>query len=275
MPEPEALDALQAAAAAAYGVDDPAMVVAAPGTQILISLLPYLLACRDVRVLGPTYGEHAQAWRNAGVAVTEVGDLAALAGGDCAVVCNPNNPDGRVIAASALAGCRLSIVDEAFADVTPAVGMAPRDGVLVLRSFGKFYGLAGLRLGFLLAERGMAARVRSALGPWAVSGPALAIGTRALRDADWRAATRARLERDARRLDEVLTGAGLRLVGGTSLFRLVEGDAAAIAEDLARAGILVRRFASHPRWLRFGLPADAAGFERLNRALVTNGNVRV
>jgi len=140
---------------------------------------------------------------------------------------------------------------------------------VVLRSFGKFHGLAGLRLGFAVtAEAGLAEGLRRGFGPWAVSGPALAIGAAALADDAWAEANRARLAADQARLVGVLTASGLDLVGGTPLFTLVRHpDAARIWERLGQAGILVRAFDFQPDWLRIGLPADEAGFERLARAL--------
>jgi cobalamin biosynthetic protein CobC len=266
--------ALREVAAAAYGVTDAEMVVAAPGTQILISLLPYLLpvAGRRVAVLSPTYGEHEAAWRTAGFDVSAVADFSGLAGVDVAVVCNPNNPDGRVIDPAVLAGFGGTlVVDEAFADLEPGglsvAAALPRAGLVVLRSFGKSYGLAGVRLGFALAEPSLAARLRGALGPWAVSGPALAAGLQALPDAAWRAATVARLDRDTGRLDEMVRRVGMTLVGGTRLFRLYRGDAEAVFQRLGRAGILVRRFQAPPDVLRFGLPGDAADWRRLEVVL--------
>ena len=285
LPEPEALLALQSAAAQAYGAADPALVVAAPGTQILISLLPYLLGLKRAIVLGPTYGEHHAAWENAGAAVTTQRDPARflnLAGATAcaAILCNPNNPDGRRCERPTLLGlaARLArdggvlICDEAFADLeTPDPGLAadlPHPGLLILRSFGKSYGLAGLRLGFLLASAPTAARIRVALGPWAVSGPALAAGTLALADPGWREAMRGRLQQACERLDAVLDAAGLACVGGTRLFRLYRsGQADALFATLGQAGILVRRFADDPGLLRFGLPGEEAHWSRLTAAL--------
>ena len=195
------------------------------------------------------------------------------------VVVNPNNPDGRVVGlgtlreiaeACASAGGWL-IVDEAFADLDPgmsAAGLVPELPVIVLRSFGKFYGLAGLRLGFAIAPPAIAASLREALGDWAVSGPALAVGTAALADDAWAKAMRLRLAAEAAALDGVLTGGGLERVGGTSLYRLVRHPgAAAIHECLAAAHIWCRRFDWAPDLLRFGLPPDAEGLACVRDAL--------
>ena len=166
----------------------------------------------------------------------------------------------------------LLMVDEAFMDVGPAGAslgdQVARGNIVVLRSFGKFFGLAGLRLGFALAAPEIAARLDASLGPWAVAGPAIAIGETASADLAWAEATRALLAREAARLDAVLTEAGLDLVGGTSLFRLVRTPAASdLFHHLGRAGILVRPFAEQPTWLRFGLPAGEHAWERLRAAL--------
>lgn len=280
LPDQDALEALEAAAAAAYRAAPPAQVVAAPGTQALIQLLPRLLPARNVAVLGFGYEEHVACWRAAGAAVSIVDTVAALASADLAVVVNPNNPDGRAVDPDglvALAGGLAArgatlVVDEAFADTRePAWSLVPRlpaAGVVVLRSFGKFFGLAGLRLGFAVTGAALAGPIRAALGPWAVSGPALAIGARALADVPWQQAERARLAAAAERLDALLTRAGLTVIGGTSLFRLAASpEAAALAERLGRAGLLVRTFPARPNWLRFGLPEGPEAWERLAAAL--------
>jgi cobalamin biosynthetic protein CobC len=159
-------------------------------------------------------------------------------------------------------------------DVGPAgaslAGEVERRNVVVLRSFGKFFGLAGLRLGFALAAPALAARLAASLGPWAVSGPAIAIGEAALADVRWAEAMRKRLDGDARLLDSVLTDRGIEIVGGTSLFRLVRMPAAdALFHHLGRAGILARRFAEQPAWLRIGLPGNEAAWDRFRAALAS------
>jgi len=284
LPLPRELDALLAAARVAYDVPDHAAIVASPGTQALIGLVPTLFDAADVSILGPTYGEHAPAWAAAGHRVVGVPSMCAQAVSPaiCAVLVHPNNPDGRVQAVDGLLGYAAElydrggalVVDEAFADVMPEVSVTPhagRDGLIVLRSFGKFYGLAGMRLGFAVCTPEIANRIAAKLGPWAVSGPAIWAGTQALNDLDWATASRARLKSDAVRLDGLLQGAGLNLVGGTDLFRLVESSnamsAKTVFEGLARAGILTRPFPDHPTWLRFGLPGCEADWVRLSAAL--------
>jgi cobalamin biosynthetic protein CobC len=212
--------------------------------------------------------------------VAEVDDLAGVQGAEAMVLVNPNNPDGRCHSAAAV--CNLAermaarggllVVDEAFADFAPAdlsaAPLLPHPALVVLRSFGKAYGLAGLRLGFALMAPERAARLRAVLGPWAVSGPAVAIGRQALADTGWRIAAKARLADDAARLDARLAEAGLDVLGGTFLFRLAQGrEAPNLFARLGEAGILVRRFAERGDWLRFGLPADEAAWRQLDAAL--------
>lgn len=269
--------ALIAAARAAYRVPGAAGIVAAPGTQILIELLPRLAPTGPVAVLGPTYAEHAHAWRKAGFTVTETCSDDAAGTAATLVVVNPNNPDGRVLsrdrlvelAGACAARGGLLVVDEAFADFTPEASILPNlpPATIVLRSFGKTYGLAGLRLGFAIGEPELIARLKTALGPWSVAGPALHVGALALADGDWLARAARDRARDAARLDALLARHG-RIIGGTDLFRLLETPAApALFARLGRHGLYVRRFRDAPERLRFGLPGDAAAWSRLQAAL--------
>jgi cobalamin biosynthetic protein CobC len=147
-----------------------------------------------------------------------------------------------------------------------------RGDIIVLRSFGKFFGLAGVRLGFALAAPDVAARLRARLGPWAVSGPALAIGTKALADRAWIEETRRRLAAGIARLDKILAAANLEIIGGTSLFRLVRARACALFHHLGRSGIIVRIFPENPSWLRFGQPAAEEDWQRLELAMAAFAN---
>jgi cobalamin biosynthetic protein CobC len=280
LPDASALADLVLAACERYGAPSPECVVAAPGTQALLQWLPRLLPARRVAVVGFTYAEHARCWAAAGSEVTVVDDLGAVDGFGAAVVVNPNNPDGRLTTSDALldAARRIAsrggtfVVDEAFMDVLPkqesvAARVAEIPGLVVLRSFGKAYGLAGLRLGFALAAPDLAARLRNAVGPWAVAGPALTIGRQALRDEDWLERTRQRLAADRRRLEHLLTASGLRPVGGTPLFVLASHpEARMIFERLGNVGVLTRAFSDRPEWLRFGL-APASQWPTLEHRL--------
>lgn len=272
LPRRQDEESLRAVAAQRFGVPDPAMIVAAPGTQALIQILPRLIPKARVAVVGPTYEEHEVCWRRSGHDVTLVERFAETQGHDVAVVVNPDNPTGRLLSADELRACAaMLVVDEAFIDFLPAsasLASGLPTNAVVLRSFGKTYGLAGLRLGFAIAHSDLAARLREELGPWAVSGPALAIGRAALADEGWLRSAAARLKTDGARLDAMLAKAGFKLLGGTPLFRLSQhGNAADIVEQLGRRGIHVRAFPRQPRWLRFGLPGSDTAFSRLAAAL--------
>jgi cobalamin biosynthetic protein CobC len=231
-------------------------------------------------VVTPTYREHARAAALAGHSVSEISSLEAAREASLVIVTNPNNPDGRLFAKGELIALAkrlarrggLLIVDEAFMDVGPHGGLAGEVGgnpIVVLRSFGKFFGLAGVRLGFALAAPQLASRLAATLGPWPVSGPALAIGATALADRAWIEQTREDLLVAADRLKTILANGGPEIVGGTALFQLVRTPAASdLFHHLGRAGILVRSFAEHPSWLRFGLPGTEAAWARLRMAMV-------
>lgn len=265
LPSEEDLAALETAAGAAFGGVSPDQIVAVPGTDFAIRLLSTLLPAARVGIVGPTYGSYQSSWPGA-----KIVSFAKARGADLLVCANPNNPDGAVIPKAQLQRLRtLRIVDEAFADAMPAQSLLPhRNGAIVLRSFGKFFGLAGVRLGFVIADKPVANQVRAALGDWPVSGPAIAIGTRAYRDTEWQHAQRGRLIAASHQLLSLLTDHGSSLVGGTPLFQLTHHPAAqSLFIHLAHAGILARPFSAQPDWLRFGIPGTVADFDRLSDAL--------
>lgn len=281
LPDPGALAALEATAASAFGCAlEQAAAVA--GAEAAIRLLPLLLGVRSVEIVGPTYGAHAEAWRAAGVATRLIApDQAATSQAGVLVIVNPNNPDGRLtrradliaMARARSAAGRWLVVDESFIECAPgdSVSDLVEPGLIVLRSFGKFYGLAGVRLGFMLAQPDLIRRLRALLGDWPVGADALAMGRGAYADADWRRRTEAALAERADRLDDLLARAGFQIVGGTSLFRMTRTPhAARWLQHLCRAGILTRPFDHTPDALRFGVPAER-DFPRLRRALEAFG----
>jgi cobalamin biosynthetic protein CobC len=275
LPDPQALAGLEAAAARYFGVD-PAHVCALPGTETGLRLLSALIDL-PARHFAPAYRTHGAVFPHS----RPVADFTRReAGASALLLANPNNPDGRIFAAERLrewlgwieAERGWLIVDEAFADAQPALSlaaeMADERRLILFRSFGKFFGLAGLRLGFVLAPREIIAGYRRLLGEWPISSAGLAIGTAAYRDDGWIAATRAALPDRAARLDAVLQNRGYRPIGQCPLFRLIEADDAhALFEHLARRAILTRPFEDNRRWLRIGLPAGEAELDRLDWAL--------
>jgi len=261
LPEPE--DGPEEAARAYYRARD---LLPVAGSQAAIQALPHLRPRGRVGVLTPAYAEHAHAWARTGHGVVEVAPEAidlALPGLDTLVVVNPNNPTGHRFEQERLLNWhgRLAarggwlVVDEAFIDPTPEeslAGEAHRPGLIVLRSLGKFFGLAGARVGFVLAHPGLLDRLDDLLGPWTVSGPAREVAAQALDDTSWQERTRRRLAQAGQRLHDLLDRHGLTPTGGTALFQWVQTEQAGAVQDaLARRGILVRRF-DDPASLRFG-----------------------
>ncbi|HDZ74429.1 MAG TPA: threonine-phosphate decarboxylase [Aurantimonas coralicida] len=280
LPESSLERAALDAARRAYGAPADAGIVAAPGSQALISLLPFLIPPTEVAIVEPTYAEHRRAFVAAGHEVAgidrpdEIVDTVTVA-----VVVNPNNPDGRVFSRAELfelherlvARGGLLVVDEAFMDVTPEMSLASqagRPGLLIHRSFGKFFGLAGLRLGFALTTPDLAGRLSERLGPWAVSGPALVCAEALLGNDAAIRATRQRIRRQAEMLFEAVLDRRTPLVGRTALFATIRHErAGALFEALCRRSILTRPFAKRPDWLRIGNPAGPDDAARLRAAL--------
>ena len=269
LPTHAAMQGLMRAAAFAYETAAP--MVALQGAQAAIQLVPLLRPIGLARVVGPTYNEHAATLRSMGWSVQEVVTLDELRGADIAVVVNPNNPDGRHWTRAALLALRgqvgLLVVDESFADPVPTESLAcaaGSDGLLVLRSFGKFYGLAGLRLGFALGSPSDIARLKDLSGPWPVSGPAIEVASLALQDTAWAATTIKRLAGEAVRMDALCADLGWKALGGTLLFRLYDTPDAQQAQDhLARAHIWSRIFPYSQSWIRLGLPGNEAEWARM------------
>ena len=269
---------VEAAAAAAYHTTRPCLALA--GAQQSIQLYPALFAKyitgRRARLLHPSYNEHERQLLRQNWQVERVCSTDQLAGADLAVVVNPNNPDGRHNRPEQLFSLAkqvgILVIDESFCDPLPHLSVCPHltgqhDNILVLRSFGKFYGLAGLRLGFAVGAQYHLDDLAEMMGSWAVSGPALAVGRSALTNRIWATQMTAQLATESVQLDQLATAAGWQIVGGTSLYRLYQmGDAAAWQDHLARHQIWVRAFSYNANWLRLGLPPQT-GWGPLEQAL--------
>lgn len=276
LPEPD--DGLVDAACAYYRAT---AVLPVAGSQAAIQALPILRASSRVAVLAPCYAEHAQAWRRAGHQVLEWSEAQVAAGldqVDVLVVVNPNNPTGERLSPVRLLDWHVQlerrggwlVVDEAFMDPTPGASLASFSdlpGLIVLRSFGKFFGLAGMRLGFVLAAPALLERLDEHLGPWTVNGPSRYLAQQLLADQDAQQRQREALLQAGDRLATLLRGHDLPPSGGCALFQLVQRpDALALHEHLARQAIFTRLFPALAA-LRFGLPADESGWQRLDAAL--------
>ena len=298
LPLASELTALKRAAADYYGISDANRIICAPGTQALIQTIPFWFADQGKRatahIIGPTYAEHVLGWKRAGFRAetimttpedreTAIADILRSPGGidDIVILVNPNNPDGGLIdQATLIRLARMAaehekwlLIDEAFMDCSPAHSICPQchelDRVIVLRSFGKFFGLAGVRLGCAVMRPDLAADLTDRIGPWAIAGPALAIACAAFDDRAWQSVMRNRLSNDAKRLDALIdTHCHPDLVGGTTLFRLYHvKNAANLADHLGTQGILVRLFDDDADRIRFGLPGPEKDWQRLERAL--------
>lgn len=273
---PQDDDELNAAACNYYSAT---RLLAVSGSQAAIQALPSLRPPSRVVLAAPGYAEHAHAWQRCGHEVIGVSDEEILqADADVVVIINPNNPTGKLFSRDALLKlhARLAarggwlVVDEAFIDASPEHSLAsvcPRPGLIVLRSPGKFFGLAGARVGFVLAEENVLQPLAEWLGPWPIAAPSRHVATLALRDAAWQRATRETLPQAAQRLAELLRAHDLEPSGGCTLFQWIcREDAANLHQQLARQGVLTRLF-GQPASLRLGLPRGAAQWARLADAL--------
>jgi len=276
---PQEQDRLPDAAACYYGTTN---LLPLAGSQAAIQLLPQLRSRCRVGVLQPAYAEHAHAWRSAGHEVTDLAEheiATQIDHLDVLVLIQPNNPSGALFThaqlhewhASLAARMGWLIIDEAFIESSAQTSFAQKDmppGLIILRSLGKFFGLAGARVGFILAHPELLSRMQTLLGPWSVAGPSRFVAQAALLDRSWQAATGERLQQDGARLVQLLSNANLIPTGGCGLFQWVQTEQAqAIHLHLAQRGILTRIF-TQPHSLRFGLPGSAAEWQRLGTALM-------
>ena len=279
LPDSTLTDTCIDAAVKYFGCSKRDFVVPGPGTQALIQWLPWLRSPSTIGIVGPTYTGHADAWQTAGHEVKEIRELPDWGEFSTVIVTNPNNPDGKLFKAEDLAALSegqaynggLMVVDESFIDVSLAnsvTKLAGSDGLIILRSFGKFFGLAGLRLGFALADLGTAAVLRDALGPWPISGPALEIGKHAMIDFEWQQNARLSLMNRSRKMEKLLSLHNFRTLGSTSLFLFgTHPQAQNLYCHLANNGVLIRAFESQKDQLRFGIPKDENDFIRTEEVL--------
>lgn len=276
---PETGDGLETAAAAYYGSE---YLLPVSGSQEAIQRLPLLRRLSRVGIISPAYHSHHQAWEKAGHQVSEL-DSQQVAGRlpelDVLLLVTPNNPTTERFTPEQLMQWHQQlakhggwlIVDEAYLDCRPAESLIqalPQEGLIVLRSLGKFFGLAGIRLGFVWATEALLKQLVALQDDWSVSHPARWAGQLALADRQWQAQQRRRLPEAGERLLDLLRRTWPQAESrGTELFVwCVLGNAREVFDQLAAQGILVRYF-EQPASLRFGLPETAADWLRLEVAL--------
>ncbi|WP_286235147.1 threonine-phosphate decarboxylase CobD [Thalassotalea sediminis] len=270
-------------------------VLVSNGSQAIISILPTLWQKQNrksTQVYLPFkgYKEHAQAWGNAGFEVhwyyDELPALEQLTSNCVLVVINPNNPTGKLFSRGTLTIYQravterqgLFIIDEAFMDViTPNQSMSGYingNNTLVLKSFGKFFGLAGLRIGFIIANQQWLTLLAEHLGPWQVNGPAQFIAVKAMQDAKWQAQQKEKLSQQRLALKKLLLNYFGDDINGTDLFLTVnlnnQSQAMYMYDSLCQQGVYVR-LTDDQHSLRFGIPKPE-DMERLSNSL---GQIRL
>jgi cobalamin biosynthetic protein CobC len=262
LPRRSDLVSLENVARSFWNVPEKAQVIATNGASAAIAALPFLLEGKKVSIPRPTYNEHLAAFENAGWCLDDTTF-------DVQVFVHPNNPTGKIWSADAFKA-PIVIVDESFGDVIPDTTLikhSAQSSRIFIKSFGKFWGLAGLRVGFVIGADPVVSKLRELLGPWPVGGGAIKIATKALSDKEWVAIARSRLKSDAIRLDKLMTSYAAKLVGGCDLFRLYDvTDANLLHEKLANHHIWSRIFPYSKSYIRLGLPAPA-DWTRLERVL--------
>lgn len=279
LPDVDAMEILLSSARAYYQIGGGVEICATNGTQAIIDILPRVFNCKRVGIFTPTYNEHAHVWKKSGSEIMELAHGDALPNNlNALVIVNPNNPDGKTyepneilrLASDMQKNNGIVIVDEAFCDTSPEKSIVSNlpDNVIVLKSFGKFFGLAGLRLGFAIAAPKLMGKVKEQIGPWSVSGPALQIGSRAFADTNWINYAITALNVLSKKQAKNLQTCGLEVEGENPLFIYASHQKAqAIYEQLAQRHILVRPFSQYPEKLRFGICANKEQLERFEQAL--------
>ena len=275
LPDRVLFESLINVASDTYNVPAKASLLPISGVQMGIQAIPHIKGCGTAKILGPTYNEYSAALRNFGWKVICVKHLKDLSGADLAIVVNPNNPNGRICTQKdilqVLPTVGKIIIDESYCDPTPELSMMPhagKKGLIIFKSVGKFFGLAGIRLGFVISEKSEIEFFSNILGPWSISGPALEVGRRALLDTSWIHQTRKRLNYDAKRLSHLITESNLQSAGATKLFHLIQLDNATDAQKiLAKEMVWTRIFSYSKNWLRIGLPGSEDEWLRLGACL--------
>ncbi|HEY3105718.1 MAG TPA: histidinol-phosphate transaminase [Gaiellaceae bacterium] len=248
----------------------PELIVPSHGIQALVATVAhaFLEPGDTVVVPQPTYGLYAQVSAAAGARVERVpgrdhrhdvdavGQAARREGARLVWLCDPNNPTGSLVSRDewdalfeALPDRCAVVVDEAYVDyVDPERRLRREDDVdagrpvVLLRTFSKIFGLAGLRLGYAVADESLARYLDVVQEPFNVNRAALAAGCASLRRPDLVAERRRENCKARELLADLLRAAGAEPYPSEANFVLVkvEVDDVALAEELVRRGLLIR-----------------------------------
>ena len=272
LPSSKLLMGLEKAASRAYKVAEGTDTAAVQGAQQIISLLPTCLKnYNSVAILGPTYNEYEKAFKISGIKAETVSDVSKLSSSDIAIIVNPNNPTGKVIAEEILDDLskkvRILIIDESF-KMFSSRRIQKFDNVIQINSLGKFFGLAGVRLGFVSGPSDFIKSVRGMLGPWPVSSVAAEIGIIALNDKTWISEMEKILLEGSNVLHEACNTKNWKLVGKTNLFHTyATSNCVEVEEQFAAHYIWIRTFDYSKSWVRLGIPTSKYEWARVRQAL--------
>jgi cobalamin biosynthetic protein CobC len=279
---PETDDDLLSSAQHYYGCDN---LLPLAGSQAAIQALPFCRQCSRIGIVSPCYAEHAHWWEKADHRIVYIKPheidrfIPAL---DVLLLANPNNPDATDYSVEQLLGWHQRliknngwlIIDEAFIDSTPEKSLLRHcktmpEGLIVLRSIGKFFGLAGIRLGFLAAEPQLLQQVAYRQGAWAVSHPARWLGQHALIDQQWQTQAHDFLRQQSKNLYHLLKQSFQEFkIRKSHYFCYIQHpQAEKIKQHLAQRGIWTRIF-KNPTAIRLGLPANNTELQCLKKALL-------
>ncbi len=272
LPSNKLLRSLEKAASRAYKVAEDKDTAAVQGAQQIISLLPICLKnYNSVAILGPTYNEYEKAFKSSEIKAETVSEVSKLSSSDIAIVVNPNNPTGKVIAEEILNDLskkvRILIIDESF-KMFSSRRIQKFDNVIQINSLGKFFGLAGVRLGFVSGPSNFIKSVRGMLGPWPVSSIAAEIGKIALNDQAWISQMEKILLEGSDVLHRACNRKNWKLIGKTNLFHTyATSSSLKVEKQFAAHYIWIRTFDYSETWVRLGIPTSKYEWTRVRQAL--------
>lgn len=277
LPDPKYVKLLEGKAKEFYQTKSNCLAV--PGSQFAIQHLSKVVD-GEIGILEPTYGEYAASFVRNGKSYTSLENISDIGNASSVILANPNNPDGRIYTSQELLklAVQLSerngylVVDEAFMAIDDPNSLLNEvdatTNVVILRSIGKFFGLAGIRLGFVFSSEKFRAKLAAYLGPWAVTGPALAIADHIFANRFIANELKQKISVRHQQMGEILEQSGLQIVGKNDLFFLIRHPKAnALHISLKQQKVLTRIFDYNSDWIRIGLTANSNEDERLLKAI--------